>query len=50
VPLAAWLTLRGKLGWASLAISPYLLPYYFQMLGLELVVPRDAPSGSYRST
>ena len=39
VPLAAWLTLRGRLGWASMAISPYLLPYYVQMLGLELVRP-----------
>jgi len=51
VPLAAWLTVRGKVGWASLAISPYLLPYYFQMLGLEMVRPRDATTaGSYRST
>jgi hypothetical protein len=51
VPLAAWLTVRGKVGWASLAISPYLLPYYFQMLSLELVRPRDASTaGSYRST
>lgn len=39
VPLAAWLTLRGRLGWATMAISPYLLPYYVQMLGLELVRP-----------
>jgi hypothetical protein len=51
VPLAAWLTLRGKLGWASLAISPYLLPYYFQMLGLELVMPREVPNAAFdRST
>ena len=28
VPLAAWLTWRGRLGLASLAVSPYLLPYY----------------------
>jgi hypothetical protein len=48
VPLAAWLTLRGRLGWASLAISPYLLPYYFQMLGLELVTPRDASAAARR--
>ena len=40
VPLAAWLTARGRLGWASMAVSPYLLPYYVQMLGLELVRPR----------
>ena len=51
LPLAAWLTGRGRVGWASLAISPYLLPYYFQMLGLELVRPADASAaGSYRST
>lgn len=39
IPLAAWLTRRGNLGWASVAISyPYLLPYYLVMLVLE--VPR----------
>jgi hypothetical protein len=43
VPLAAWLALRGRLGWASMAVSPYLLPYYVQMLGLELVHPREKP-------
>lgn len=42
VPLAAWLTIRGRLGWASMAISPYLLPYWVQMLGLELVRPADS--------
>ena len=40
LPLGAWLTMRRRLGWASMAISPYLLPYYVQMLGLELVQPR----------
>jgi hypothetical protein len=51
LPLAAWLTVRGRLGWASLAISPYLLPYYFQMLGLEFVMPREVPTAAaYRST
>jgi hypothetical protein len=34
--LAAWLTWRGNLGLASLAISPYWLPYYFLMLILEV--------------
>ena len=34
VPLAAWLTWKGRLGWASLAVSPYLLPYYFMFLVL----------------
>jgi hypothetical protein len=41
LPLAAWLTIRGRLGWASMAISPYLLPYWVQMLGLELIRPGD---------
>jgi hypothetical protein len=41
LPLAAWLTIRGRVGWASMAISPYLLPYWVQMLGLELVRPRS---------
>jgi len=39
LPLAGWLTSRGRLGWASMAVSPYLLPYYVQMLGLELLRP-----------
>jgi hypothetical protein len=37
VPLAAWLTWKGRLGWASLAVSyPYVLPYYLLMLVLEV--------------
>jgi hypothetical protein len=36
VPLAMWLTVRGRLGLASLAMSPYWLPYYFLFLLLEL--------------
>ena len=48
VPLAAWLTIRGRLGWATMAISPYLLPYYVQMLGLELVVPGPMQPGPER--
>jgi len=39
VPLGIGLTWRGRLGWASMAISPYLLPYWVQILGLELVRP-----------
>ncbi|MEO8252268.1 MAG: hypothetical protein ABI578_07315, partial [Chloroflexota bacterium] len=42
LPLAAWLTYRGRLGWASMAISPYILPYWIQMLGLEWVRPRGS--------
>jgi hypothetical protein len=40
VPLAVWLTWRGRLGLASMAASPYWLPYYFLMLLLELVPQR----------
>jgi hypothetical protein len=39
VPIAAWLTMRGRIGLASLAISPYLLPQYLLMGALELVAP-----------
>jgi len=35
VALAAWLTLRGRLGLASVVISPYLLANYWLMLLLE---------------
>lgn len=28
VPLAAWLFRRGQVGWAGLALSPYVLPQY----------------------
>ena len=34
-PLGAWLVWRGRLGWASLAMSPYLWPYHGLMLLLE---------------
>lgn len=33
--LGGWLTLRGRLGWASLAVSPYWLPMYLLMGFLE---------------
>jgi len=36
LPLAAWLTIRGRLGLASLAASPYLLVYYLGFALLEL--------------
>jgi hypothetical protein len=37
VPLAIVLTRKGRLGWASLAVSyPYVLPYYLLMLVLEV--------------
>ena len=45
--LGAWLTWNGRLGLASVAISPYIVPYYWIMLLLEM--PRrlvDAPRSS----
>ncbi len=36
VPLAAWLFVRGRVGWASIAISPYWLAQYWLMPLLEL--------------
>ena len=36
VPCAAWLTWRGRVGWASLLSAPYWLPYYLMMPVLEL--------------
>ncbi len=34
--LGAWLTVKGRLGLASIAASPYWLPYYLLMGLLEL--------------
>lgn len=43
--LAAWLLTRRRLGLASLAVSPYWLPYYFLMLILEFVaIPKPGPT------
>lgn len=44
LPLAAWLTWKGRLGLASLAASPYWLPYYLLMLLLELAPRRTQPA------
>lgn len=46
LPLAAVLTWKGRLGWASLAISPYLLPYYLLMGLLELAPKREDLKGA----
>jgi hypothetical protein len=48
VAMAAWLTWRGRLGLASLAISPYWLPYYFLMLLLEAAPGQPAPDPRQR--
>ena len=46
IPLAAWLTYRGRVGWAGLAASVYVLPAYLLWPLLELhdddVRPRRA--------
>lgn len=40
VPLGAWLAWRGHFGWASLAVSPYVIPQYLLFILWELV-PRN---------
>ena len=49
IPLGALagiiLTLRGHVGWASLAASPYWLPQYLLMLMLEVVRDRRGSGG-----
>lgn len=42
LPLAVWLTWKGRLGFASLAASPYWLPYYLVLVLWELV-PKQRP-------
>jgi hypothetical protein len=46
VPLAAWLTWKSRVGWASLAISPYLLPPYLLFALLE-VHDKKGPSAPF---
>ena len=36
VPLAIWLTVRGRVGWAGLALSPYVLPQYLLAIVWEM--------------
>jgi len=36
IPIGAWLTLKGRVGLAGLAVTPYLLPAYFLVLLWEL--------------
>lgn len=43
VPLGVWLFLRGRVGLAGLAITPYVLPYYLMVALLELPLLRRAP-------
>ena len=46
LPVAAWLTWRGRLGWASLLAAPYWLPYYLLMPVLELDRRRPLAEGA----
>lgn len=46
--IAAYCTWRGRLGLASLAASPYWLPYYFVMLFLETPWVRANDAGNER--
>lgn len=41
VPLGLWLFLRGRVGWAGLAISPYIWGFYFFWLLPEVNRPRE---------
>jgi hypothetical protein len=41
IPLGGWLFLRGSVGLAGLAISPYLLPYYLMIALLDLPSSRE---------
>jgi hypothetical protein len=43
IPVGTWLFVRGRVGLAGLAISPYLLPYYLMVALLDLP---DAGGGS----
>ena len=45
IPLAAWLTWRGHIGWAGLAVSPYITPQYPLMVLWELA-PRHRHVGA----
>lgn len=40
-PIAVWLTWRGRIGWAGLAVSPHLTPQYLIWPLLDLV-PKEA--------
>jgi len=50
VPLAGLLTLRGHLGWAGLAVSPYVLPQYLLWLLFEMPQSRTARAAFTQST
>ena len=49
IPLGAWLFWRGRVGFAGLAVSPYLLPYYLMVALLDLPSSRDPGGVAVRS-
>jgi hypothetical protein len=36
IPLGVWLTWNGRVGWAALAASPHVIPYYLLVLLWEV--------------
>lgn len=49
IPLGVWLTLKGRVGLAGLAVSPYLVPQYLLMLLIELPSGREGRLGAEAS-
>lgn len=49
IALAAWLAWRGRLGWASVALQPYLIPNYLLMLAVEADQRRGVASSTTMS-
>lgn len=45
IPLGVWLTIRGRVGWAGLAVSPYWLAGYLLMPIVELPPPTKRSDG-----
>lgn len=43
IPLGAWLTYRDRVGWAGLAVSPYITPQYLMVLLLEARAGQQPP-------
>lgn len=46
VPLSIWLTWKGRVGWAGLAITPYVFPIYWLMPLIDLRYWRQVPRRS----
>lgn len=48
VPMAAWLTWKGRVGWAGILVSPYVLPQYIVWPLTELTTTRGISTRSHR--